>query len=435
MMQPQPAKNQGVRAGLSLFQALVENFQPRDFDVRFWDGSTWPAAGPFPAKFTLILNHAEALQNMFSPPFEVALGESYARGDYDIEGDFESAFRLADYLIEHEWRFADRVNIALQLARMRSKLRSRTDSLQASLHGRKHSESRDRLAVTHHYNLSNEFFALWLDPRLVYSCAYFASPDQDLAEAQENKLDLICRKLKLQPGERFLDIGCGWGALIIHTAQNYGVKATGITLSEPQARLARERALHAGLSEDQCHVLVLDYRELDDSASYDKVASVGMVEHVGSSQLSKYFDRVLYLLKPGGAFLNHGIAGTHYGEASTRREFLRRYVFPDAEMLPLDILLRHAEQAGFEIQHLENLREHYVLTLRAWRQNLENAATEARQLVSEETVRIWRLYLAASAYSFAKGNHSVFQALLTKPAQTSTPSAKGAQTQDTSIVI
>ena len=415
----QPAKNEGcVTAGLSLFQALVEDFQPRDFDIRFWDGSTWHAEESSPAKFTLILNHPEALQNMFSPPLEVALGESYAYGDYDIEGDFESAFRLADYLIEHEWKFADRVNIALQLARVRSKLPSRADSLQASLHGRKHSESRDRLAVTHHYNLSNEFFALWLDPRLVYSCAYFASPDQDLAGAQENKLDLICRKLKLQPGERFLDIGCGWGALIIHAVQNYRVNATGITLSEPQARLARERARQAGLSEDECEVLVLDYRELGGAASYDKVASVGMVEHVGGSQLSKYFDRVLYLLKPGGAFLNHGIAATHYGEASSRREFLRRYVFPDVELLPLDILLRHAEQAGFEIRHVESLRQHYVLTLRAWRRNLERAAPEARKLVSDETVRIWRLYLAASAYSFAKGNHSVFQALLTKPDQT-----------------
>jgi cyclopropane-fatty-acyl-phospholipid synthase len=416
IMRVQPAKNQGcVTAGLSLFQALVEDFQPRDFDIRFWDGSIWHAAESSPAKFTLVLNHPEALQNMFSPPLDVALGESYAYGDYDIEGDFESAFRLADYLIDHEWKFADRVNIASRVARVRSKLRLKTDPLQASLHGRKHSESRDRLAVTHHYDLSNEFFVLWLDPRLIYSCAYFASPDQDLAGAQETKLDLICRKLKLQSGERFLDIGCGWGALVIHAVQNYRVKATGITLSEPQARLARERVRQAGLSEDDCEVLVLDYRELDAAASFYKVASVGMVEHVGGSQLAKYFERVFHLLKPGGAFLNHGIAGTHYGEASSKREFLRRYVFPDTEMLPLDVLLRHAEQAGFEIRHVESLREHYVLTLRAWRRNLENAATEARKLVSEETVRIWRLYLAASAYSFAKGNHSVFQVLLTKP--------------------
>ena len=357
---------------------------------------------------------------MFSPPLEVALGEAYARGDFDIEGDFEKAFSLADYLIEHEWRLLDRANLGLQLARFRSKLHSRTDSLQPSLHGRKHSESRDRLAITYHYDLSNEFFALWLDPSLVYSCAYFASPDQDLAGAQQNKLVLICHKLKLQPGERFLDIGCGWGALIIHAVQNYRVKATGITLSEPQARLARERARQAGLSEDECQVLVLDYRELDGAASYDKAASVGMVEHVGSSQLSKYFERVFYLLKPGGAFLNHGIASTRYGEASTRREFLRRHVFPDAEMVPLDVLLSHTEQAGFEIRQVESLREHYVLTLRAWRRKLETAATQARRLVSDETVRIWRLYLAASAYSFAKGNHSVFQSLLMKPVQTPT---------------
>jgi len=182
IMKAQPVKNDAcVEPELSLFQALVGDFHPRDFDVRFWDGSTWRAEEGSPAKFTLVLNHPEALQSMFSPPLEVALGEAYAYGDYDIEGDFESAFGLADYLIEHEWKLVDRVNFALQLAHVRSKQRSRTNSLPPRLHGRKHSAPRDRLAVTHHYNLSNEFFALWLDPRLVYSCACLAWPDQDLA--------------------------------------------------------------------------------------------------------------------------------------------------------------------------------------------------------------------------------------------------------------
>jgi cyclopropane-fatty-acyl-phospholipid synthase len=423
IMKVQPAeKNAAVQAGLSFFQTLLETYHPRDCDIRFWDGSMWQAEEASPAKFTIVLNHPGALEKMFSPPIDMALGESYAGGHYTIEGDLEAAFRLADHLINHAPKLMARLNLGLELARLRSGqarfgagLSPRRHVSPFANHSRKHSEARDRLAVTYHYDLSNEFFALWLDPRMVYSCAYFASPDQDLAGAQERKLDLICRKLQLQRGESFLDIGCGWGGLVIHAARSYRVRATGITLSESQAQLARERVREAGLSEDECQVQVLDYRKLEGGACYDKVASVGMVEHVGSSQLPRYFAQIFHLLKLGGVLLNHGIASTRYGEAAIRREFFDRYVFPDTEMSPLDVALRNAEQAGFEIRHVESLRQHYVLTLRAWRQNLEKAAEQAQQLVGEETFRIWRLYLAASAYSFDRGHHNVFQSLLIKP--------------------
>lgn len=324
--------------------------------------------------------------------------------------------------IDHAPKLKNRLRVGLDLARLRSgqqsgktRLRSRPLFSDLASHSRKHSELRDRLAVTHHYNLSNDFFSLWLDPRMIYSCAYFTSTAQDLAAAQVSKLDLVCRKLQLQPRESFLDIGCGWGGLIVHAAQQYHVQATGITLSESQAELARKRIREAGLSEKECRVLVLDYRKLMGAACYDKIASVGMVEHVGNGQLPRYFTQLFHLLKPGGVLLNHGISSTRYGEEAIQRGFFDRYVFPDTEMSPLDVVLKNAEQARFEIRHIESLRQHYVLTLRAWRENLEKTAEQAQELVGSETFRIWRLYLAASAYSFERGHHSIFQSLLVKP--------------------
>jgi cyclopropane-fatty-acyl-phospholipid synthase len=411
-------QHQGVRVGLAFFQALLEAYHPRDCDIRFWDGSTWRAEKSSPARFTVVLNHPGAIEKMFSSPVEVALGEAYAEGDYEIEGDLEAAFRLGDHLIDHAPNRMARLNLGLKLSLLRraehASAESRRLSLPAVSHLRKHSQARDRLAVTYHYDLCNDFFKLWLDPRMIYSCAYFASPEQDLATAQENKLDLICRKLQLQRGESFLDIGCGWGGLVIHAARNYQVRATGITLSESQAQLARGRIREAGLSDDECSVRVLDYRQLEEEACFDKVASVGMVEHVGISQLRRYFAHIFQLMKPGGVFLNHGINSTRYGESAIRRKFFDRYVFPDTEMSPLDVVLGNAEGAGFEIRNVESLRQHYVLTLRAWRRNLEKAAGQAQAMVGKETYRIWRLYLAASAYSFDRGHHSVFQSLLKK---------------------
>jgi len=418
-LQPVEPKS-ATTAGWSIFQTLLESYEPRDCDIRLWDGSSWQAETP--PRFTIALNHPGALEMMFSEPLELSLGETYASGDYEVEGDFEAAFRLADHLIDHAPNLKDRLRLGLGLAWLRAgqssgkaRLLSRPLFSDVAGHSRKHSELRDRLAVTHHYNLSNDFFALWLDPRMVYSCAYFASPEQDLAAAQVSKLDLVCRKLQLQPRESFLDIGCGWGGLVIHAAQQYHVQATGITLSDSQAELARERIRESGLSDKECRVLVLDYRKLMDAACYDKIASVGMVEHVGNNQLPRYFTQLFRLLRPGGLLLNHGISCTRYGEKAIQREFFDRYVFPDTEMSPLDSVLKNAEEGGFEIRHVESLRQHYVLTLRAWRENLEMRAEQAQELVGAETFRIWRMYLAAAAYSFERGHHSIFQSLLIKP--------------------
>ncbi len=284
---------------------------------------------------------------------------------------------------------------------------------------------RDAAAIQFHYDVGNSFYQLWLDRRMVYSCAYFRSPDDTLDVAQEAKLDLICRKLRLKPGERFLDIGCGWGGLIMHAAEHYGVDSTGITLSENQAALARERIEEAGLS-NSCRVAIRDYRTLTDGDGYDKIASVGMIEHVGVTHLSVYFDAVFRALKPGGLFMNHGIVSL--GEARPRsiRErvfrkfwradaFIDKYVFPDGKLTAARDVISAAEAVGFEVRDVESLREHYAMTLRHWVRSLEEKSRDATALVGKHTFRVWRLYMAASANAFASAAINVLQTLLAKP--------------------
>jgi len=282
------------------------------------------------------------------------------------------------------------------------------------LHGRRHSTTRDRRAVTYHYDVPGEFYALWLDERMVYSCAYFATPDEDLDAAQERKLDYICRKLRLRRGEKVLDIGCGWGGLIIHAACRYGVEALGITLSEPQAELANERIRRAGL-EGRCRVEVRDYREIEEWGVYDKLVSVGMFEHVGEARLPDYFSRAYRLLRPGGAFLNHGISRNPAAPVRREPTFISRHVFPDGELVPIGATLSASEGSGFEVRDVESLREHYALTLGHWVRRLENNAGEARRIVDETTYRVWRLYMSGSAHGFRTGRINVYQTLLARP--------------------
>jgi cyclopropane-fatty-acyl-phospholipid synthase len=281
-------------------------------------------------------------------------------------------------------------------------------AIEAAVSGDRHSVERDRAAVRHHYDVSNEFYRLVLGSSMVYSCAYYVDPSDTLEEAQERKLDVICRKLDLQPDERFLDIGCGWGSLVLHAAQHYGVRATGVTLSEPQAELARERAAELGLS-DRVEIRVADYRELDGRV-FDKIASVGMYEHVGHAQLGDYVRRTRELLKPGGMMLNHGIARLR-ADPPNPRSFIARYIFPDGELQPLDDLVGALQRDGMEVRDVESLREHYALTLRAWLANLRGARARAVELVGPERVRTWDLYMAGSARAFATGEISVYQVL------------------------
>jgi len=404
-----------ARKALIIFRLLMRDYHPRDFAIRFWDGSQWLAETGSP-RFTLVLNHPHALRCMLqNGGSDLAISESYIRGDLDLEGDLEAAMRLAAYLTGRHWPISTTLQVGWNLFRMSANGRSDGNGKRpATLSGDVHSIERDRQAVTYHYNVSNDFYALWLDQRMVYSCAYFETPDEDLDTAQIRKLDYLCRKLRLRPGERLLDIGCGWGGLIIHAAQHYDVDALGITLSENQATLANERIARAGL-QDRCRVELRDYRDLDEANGFDKLVSVGMFEHVGEIRLPLYFQHAWRLLRPGGVFLNHGIALRASEPRPKGPTFITRYVFPDGDLVPINATLRYAEAAGFEVRDVESLREHYALTLRHWTRRLELHRDQALQVVGEPTYRVWKLFLPGSANGFAEGALNVYQALLLKP--------------------
>jgi cyclopropane-fatty-acyl-phospholipid synthase len=403
----------GSVASAEFLEALLEDYPNRDFQVRLWDGTTCGAVRQ--PRFTLVLKHPGALHAMFSRPSELTLGEAYIYDDVDIEGDIEAVFQLADYMLGQERNLGKTFDLAQRLQKLPLNDRAHENRRSANFSGSLHSRDRDRQAISYHYNLPAEFYALWLDQRMVYSCAYFATPEEDLDSAQERKLDYICRKLRLCRGERLLDIGCGWGGLIMHAAAHYGVEAVGITLSAPQAELARQRLRESGLS-DRCRVEVSDYRDVEHGQLYDKIVSVGMFEHVGEAFLPEYFNRAYELLRPGGVFLNHGIA---YSATYHRRgpSFSERYVFPDGEMVPINTTIRAAELSGFEVRDIESLREHYELTLHHWVRRLEAHAEQARGISDDTTYRIWRLYMAGSAHGFRTGRLNVYQTLLVKPRQ------------------
>ncbi|MGQ0538007.1 MAG: class I SAM-dependent methyltransferase [Gemmatimonadaceae bacterium] len=410
----------------------------RGFAVRYWDG-TVEGDGDGGARvasgdpgFTLVLKHPWTLRRMLLPATERRLVEAYIDGDVDAEGDMELAAGLGELIAAHarpRRLVRDLLPHLLALPARpegNSRRRRRWGIGRPAALGRKHTRARDRAAVRYHYDVGNEFFQLFLGEHLMYSCAYFETGDETLDRAQEAKLEHTCRKLRLVRGERLLDIGCGWGGAIIYAARHYGVSALGITLSELQAAEARKRIAAAGLA-DSCHVEVRDYRELaDDGASFDKLLSIGMVEHVGHAGLQDYFARAYSLLRPGGLFLSHGIvtlagaraqsgAARAWRERRKRRGFIQQYVFPDSQLVPLGAHVTAAERAGFESRDVESLREHYALTLRHWVRRLEANYAEAARRVGEETYRVWRLYMAAAARQFAGGKIGVDQLLLAKP--------------------
>jgi cyclopropane-fatty-acyl-phospholipid synthase len=394
---------------LEFLDTLFKDYPQVDFEVRLWDGSLWGTTNR--PRFTLVLEHPGALHAMFSSPSELTLGEAYIHDDFDIEGDIEAAFDLGEYLLHQERSLRERFDLAEQLHRLPTN--GRAGPQLVKFRGKLHSRARDRQAIHYHYDLPTEFYSLWLDRRMVYSCAYFVTGNEDLDSAQERKLDYICRKLRLRPGERLLDIGCGWGALVIHAASHYDVQAVGITLSAPQAEVAQQRISAAGVS-DRCRVEVCDYRDADPGQQYDKIVSVGMFEHVGEELLPGYFRRAWDLLRPGGVFLNHGIA---YSATYRRRgpSFIDRYVFPDGDLVPINASLRVAELSGFEVRDVETLREHYALTLRHWVRRLESHAEEARRITDDTAYRIWRLYMAGAAHCFRSGRLNIYQVLFAKP--------------------
>ena len=400
---------------LEILDELLDGY-PCDFGVLLWNGARRDADPGLPERFTLVLRHPGALRAMLWPPSRLALAEAYIYDDFDVEGDIHAVFPLGDQLLSKRRSVAERLRLARALRSLPSERQPRLGRGPARVSGRRFSLERDRKAVTYHYDSSNEFFSLYLDRRMVYTCAYFGSAEDDLDTAQEQKLDYLCQKLRLEPGERLLDIGCGWGGLCLFAAEHYGVDALGITISRPQAELANERIRAAGLA-DRCRVELVDYRELQAPEAFDKVVSVCMFEAVAEELLPDFFARAHSFLKPGGVFVNQGLArGYHETGASTSgRSFMGRYVFPDGNVVPISTALEAAESSGLEVRDVEALREHYVLTLRHWVARLEAAHEAAARATDETHYRIWRLYMAGSAHAMATGRLNLFQLLLAKP--------------------
>jgi len=406
-----------VKAASDLFASPT-----RGFAVRLWDGTVLAPAPGAGAPGRVALAHPRALDALLPPASERRLSEAVLDGDIELEGDaiglLEAAARWEGPRVR-----ASLVPALASVALQRALARVERGAFGARLVGRAHSVARDRDAVRHHYDLSDDFYRLFLDPQLVYSCAYFASGRESLEDAQRAKLDLVCRKLGLRRGERFLDVGCGWGALVEHAAVRYGVDGLGITLSENQLAEARRRLARTP-ADVHASAAAADYRTLGEGERFHKVASVGMMEHVGRARLGEYFAAVHRVLEPGGLFLNHAIADTESGVATlpwaSRREggFIDRYIFPDSELVPIGEVVMAAERAGFEVRDVESLREHYAETLAAWLGGLEQRFDEAVALVGRRRARAYRLYLASSAAAFRLARISVFQLLLAKRSAT-----------------
>ena len=418
------ARYRGSAQASDLLTRLFHRY-PGNLNLRLWNGTALRvganAAGGADSPFTLVFKSPEAVWSAVLGRDPLALADAYFRGDLDIEGDFFAALSLKDHLEELQLPAAEKLRAAFTALhlRMMNAASRHSEALFAPSHAPKikaHSKAENRDAIHFHYDVSNEFYALWLDRAMVYSCAYFETPDVDLDAAQQAKLEHICRKLLLKPEDKFLDIGCGWGALVIYAAKHYGVRAHGVTLSPQQLKVAQERIEQAGLT-DRVRVELLDYRDLPGESVYDKVASVGMFEHVGLKNLPVYFSTVNRLLKPRGLFLNHGITHDSEGwERSVSTEFINRYVFPDGQLDTISNIERVMERSKFEIADVEALRPHYAMTLRHWVAGLERNRSRALQYVNESTYRVWRLYMSACALQFESGEIGIYQVLANKRA-------------------
>ena len=400
-----------IRASGPLSRALRGTLPERPFNVRFWDGGVVQATQADAPTF--FVKRPSALSHFLRAPGTLGLGRAYVDGSLAVD-DLDAAFIVVDEWEPPELSAKDkaRLGLGIVVAALPGGI-PRRPSLELILHGERHSLERDAAAIRYHYDVGNEFFGLFLDESMTYSCAIYSKGAQTLEDAQLAKLDLIASKLALQEGMRLLDVGCGWGSFAIHAAKNYGVTVTGVTLSPSQAELAREKVAQAGLSE-QVEIRVSDYRELP-GGSFDAIASIGMSEHVGESQIDNYCKALFVLLAPGGVLLNHAIAALDPEYDSLDDEFSMRYVFPDGEALPLSRVQLALERAGFHVNQVEGFREDYARTLRDWTKRLDEHLERAEQLAGVERTRIWRLYLRAARHGFDTSITAVYQVRARRP--------------------
>jgi cyclopropane-fatty-acyl-phospholipid synthase len=400
-----------IRVSRPLGRELQRVFPTRPFNVRFWDGGA--VAATTDGAPTFFVKRPTALAHVLSAPGTLGLGRAYVDGSLAVD-DLDGALRVVDEFEPPPLSVSDRARLALAaiVAALPGGLPHRP-GIELLLRGRLHSAERDAAAVRYHYDVGNDFFALFLDDSMTYSCAVFSKGAQTLDEAQRTKLELVAGKLDLERGMRVLDVGCGWGSFAMHAAREYGVHVTGITLSELQAQRARERVAEAGLSEN-VEIRVQDYRELA-HGSFDAIASIGMSEHVGESQIDVYARTLFSLLRPGGKLLNHAIAALDPNATPLDDLFSTRYVFPDGEPLPLSRVQLAFERAGFWTGHVEGFREDYAVTLRHWAQRLDERLEEAERLAGVERTRVWRLYLRSAGHGFDAGELAVYQVRARRP--------------------
>jgi cyclopropane-fatty-acyl-phospholipid synthase len=422
-----PRVDEAVHALSPLLRALGDR---RDFAIRFWDGRRLPTPTGVKPRFTLVIRRPGALRRMLLPPTDLAIGEAFVHGNFDVEGDIFAFVSLPDRLGQLPLRVADWLRLASRLRRLEDAGTPAVDRGPAALRGELHSAERDAAAVQFHYDVGNEFYRLWLGERMVYSCAYFRTDEATLDEAQLAKLDLVLDKLQIRDGMRLLDIGCGWGGLLLRAAERFPqLTAVGITLAERQHELASERVAAAGLA-DRIRVELMDYRDAPARLGrFDRIASIGMAEHVGARRMREYFVAARDGLEPGGLFLNHAITAQPSRAAAVgggllpgplgrlvgRRSFIDAYVFPDGDLRTLAQMLGPAQEVGFEVRDVESLRPHYARTLRHWVSRLESRWDEAVAAGGELVARTWRLYMAGAAIGFEAAHLDVHQQLLALP--------------------
>ncbi|HET6507140.1 MAG TPA: cyclopropane-fatty-acyl-phospholipid synthase family protein [Baekduia sp.] len=391
-------------------EELARALPERPFDIAFWDGSTLPATNG-DSLTTFRVTSPLALAHVLRAPGQLGIGRAYVSGALDVD-DIDAAIDVLDQWKPPALDTKQKLKLAAAAARATGVVAPpKPPKAELIPQGRRHSIERDKAAVRHHYDVSNEYFAQFLDPSMTYSCAIFSRGAKTLEEAQWTKRELVCTKLNLQPGERVLDVGCGWGAFAIHAAKEHGVHVTGITLSEPQAELARQRAREAGVG-DQVDIKVMDWRELR-AEPFDAISSIGMVEHVGSGNIDNYAVALRNFLKPGGRLLNHGIGRLRWSDPEAG-PFSERYVFPDGAPLHVSRILAAMERGGLEPTHVEGFRMDYAETLKHWADNFDANLPRAIELGGEERVRVWRLYLRTARRGFETGFLSVFQVLCTR---------------------
>ncbi len=380
------------------------------FKVRFWDGEEWHVPSKGEPGFTLILKSPGAIRNTLFPPTELNATEAYLFDEFDIEGEMFAVFETAYELAGMKRTTGEMLKLVLSLLTLPGAPRKMDKNFAKKLAGEMHSIERDKEAVSYHYDMSDDLYRLWLDPEMVYSGAYFKTPETPLEQAQLDKLDYICRKLDLKSGEKLLDVGCGWGALIIHASRNYGVDATGVTLSKNQAAHANRRIKELGL-EGRCRVEVKDVRSLS-GEKFDKISSVEMLHHIGYRSLPGYFGTLKNLLKPGGLSFQLGITSNAAKGKYRGPVFAPKYFMPDYDLSPIGEYLKIAESAGFEVYDVEDLRRHYELTAAHWLRRIEEKHDEITPVTGEVMYRVYRLSVALMAYGFYANLISLYHFVL-----------------------